>query len=682
MYNYIYILLKYEHKNDNIRKIGCTNNLSRRKQEYATGNLNLPIYDGYFKIHQKYNIFKVEKTIHRDLEFIKIYNGGGREFFQFKKNPQQTIKNILLNYKIEAELVSIDDIISHKDYTRKEEDEYYKFHKNRKSNKDNPYPSIFKEDKPKQLRYYQQKTLSIMKKNTFGKLILPTGSGKTIIFLEYLFNKIGLSLIIVPSIILVEQTYKKAIEKGFKNVYKIYSKSKDTIDFSKQEKEPVLIITTYQSSSKQTNKLLEYNYETIIFDECHRTSLNTISTEVKCFQKFLNHKKTKEKFFFTATEKNVNAIDLKEDEFISSMSNDELYGKELFRYSFSTAIKEGYLSDYNIDIIISLNKENSLINYLSKKKGYKTLIYCSSCDKSKNIKNILNKNNIKNIFYLDSKSKNKKSILNKFENNTNISVLILCKMCIVGYDYPQIDNIIHYDITRSTIELSQKNGRALRLFRGKQRAIFTFFVSQNNESEEESIKKCMIEMIKNDSRLEIEAKRIKEKKNKKQIHSITISVEGDRNIDESNSCSKTYDRFVNLISYNNSKLSYLEVKDIIKEYNIKTKENYFRITKDDFRLPKNPEEDFKGKFNWIDYFSINKKDYFTLDVCKKKSIEYLEKYPDLKKDYLLNPCKITKALSNINIKFPPYDLWCEFYNILDVKKVLKMKKKKKALSDY
>ena len=81
MYNYIYILLKYEHKNDNIRKIGCTNNLSRRKQEYATGNLNLPIYDGYFKIHQKYNIFKVEKTIHRDLEFIKIYNGGGREFF-------------------------------------------------------------------------------------------------------------------------------------------------------------------------------------------------------------------------------------------------------------------------------------------------------------------------------------------------------------------------------------------------------------------------------------------------------------------------------------------------------------------------------------------------------------------------------------------------------------------------
>ena len=668
-YNILYVLIKNEHRDDNIRKVGCTNNISRRKYDYKTGNLYPVKFEGYFKIPISFNIFSVEKTVHRDLEDISVYHNGGLEFFQFKINPLEMIKNILLNYNITAVLVEGDDIIAKPLPSKEEELEYLGFQVEKIFDKSEPYIKICKVDEPKSLRYYQRDAVNKMISHKKGKLILPTGAGKTVIFLEYFLNKTGLLLIIVPTIILVAQTYEKTKEKGFKNVYKIYSKSKDVIDFSKKETEPIIIITTYQSSGKEKNKLLDYTYETIIFDECHRTSSSGISEgELKCFQKFLN-KETNEKFFFTATEKNVNSNELKKDEFISSMSNVDLYGKELFRYPYSTAIKEGFLCDYNIDIQVSSNKETSLIDYLDKRKGFKILIYCSSCEISKNIKNILD-DKLKNVYYLDSNSKNEQKILGEFKTNDERSILVLCKMCIVGYDEPQIDNVIHYDITNSTIELLQKNGRALRIYKGKQRAILTFFVA--NDEDKSNIKKCMAELIRNDPRLETEAKHIKDKKNKGQIHSIDITVDIKEVSEDitNNSYLSTYDRYVNLICYDNSQLSYLEVKEIINENNIKTKEEYFEKSEKDFRLPKNPNENFKGHFNWIDYLSINKDDYFTLEECKKQSSEYLKTNKDLKKYYLLECSKITKELSETNKMFPPHDLWCDFYKTDNIKHII------------
>ena len=78
---------------------------------------------------------------------------------------------------------------------------YANFQSNKIFDGSEEYPKIFKIDKSKTLRYYQSNGLEIMKNNVIGKLILPTGSGKTVIFLEYLFCKTGLLLIIVPTII-------------------------------------------------------------------------------------------------------------------------------------------------------------------------------------------------------------------------------------------------------------------------------------------------------------------------------------------------------------------------------------------------------------------------------------------------------------------------------------------------
>ena len=84
---------------------------------------------------------------------------------------------------------------------------------------------------------------------------------------------------------------------------------------------------------------------------------------------------------------------------------------------------------------------------------------------------------------------------------------------------------------------------------------------------------------------------------------------------------------------------------------------------------------YKGKFtNWVDYLSIEKK-YYDIVMCKKKVNEYLKKYPELKKiNYDLT--YICNYLCELDSMFPPYDLWCDYYNVNDLKELIMIKKSK------
>ena len=89
MSNYLYILKKHEHKNDNIRLIGITNNLHRKKYDYKNNNLYPVEYDGYFTVEHKVNIFDIQKALFRELEPNRISG----DFFRIQS--PEIIKNIL-----------------------------------------------------------------------------------------------------------------------------------------------------------------------------------------------------------------------------------------------------------------------------------------------------------------------------------------------------------------------------------------------------------------------------------------------------------------------------------------------------------------------------------------------------------------------------------------------------------
>lgn len=261
----------------------------------------------------------------------------------------------------------------------------------------------------KELRYHQKEALVktidyFASGNDRGKLIMACGTGKTFTSLriaEKQSGKNGLVLFLVPSIALLGQTLREwtadanesvnaiaicsdgGITKDKKrnedaetfsivdlavpastNVDKII-KQFEYFDLTKKEGMTV-VFSTYQSIDviSKVQKRLESigskfaKFDLIICDEAHRTTGVTLadndeSTFVKVHDNdFINSDK---RIYMTATPrlygedskrkaKDVNAV-------ITSMDDEKLYGKEIYRIGFGMAVERGLLSDYKVMIL-------------------------------------------------------------------------------------------------------------------------------------------------------------------------------------------------------------------------------------------------------------------------------------------------------------------------------------------
>ena len=162
----------------------------------------------------------------------------------------------------------------------------------------------------------------------------------------------------------------------------------------------------------------------------------------------------------------------------------------------------------------------------------------------------------------------------------------------------------------------------------------------------------------------------KEKENEKRIM-----------IDEFGDYDDDLTRKLRLKTINRSNLSttYEKARKIIAEKNIKNKEDYYELCEKDNRLTKEPEIVFKGKFtNWIEYLSI-KREYYDLEMCRRKVDELLSKYPEIKHNKL-DMSKVCNDLCGLDNLFPPAGLWVEYYDINDLNNIIIIKNKKKKRS--
>jgi hypothetical protein len=131
---------------------------------------------------------------------------------------------------------------------------------------------------------------------------------------------------------------------------------------------------------------------------------------------------------------------------------------------------------------------------------------------------------------------------------------------------------------------------------------------------------------------------------------------------------------LNLLEFENKKTAldttYEKAREIILSKNIKNKKEYYELCEKDNRLSIEPEIVFKEQFtNWIDYLSI-KRIYYDLETCKNKVCEYLSNETNIDFEFT----NITKSLKILNDMFPPYDLWCEYYDIHDLTEIIKENK--------
>jgi len=267
----------------------------------------------------------------------------------------------------------------------------------------------------------------------------------------------------------------------------------------KRDKRIKVVFTTYQSgkviaTASQKSKIA---FELGIFDEAHKT----VGTKDKLFSHLLFEKniKIKKRVFMTATEKRYRG----NSEQILSMDNPEMYGDtfELLTFKNAIELKKPILSDYKIvTVCIDDSEYKEFIknnSYVRPKKGqWDDEMEMKSLTSLIALRKAINKYNIKHaITFHNSIAKAKafqesNEIINKNypqfksvdtfhvtgKTNTSIRSRILkdfslSKRAIItnarclteGIDVKNVDCVLFADPKKSTVDIVQAVGRALRL---------------------------------------------------------------------------------------------------------------------------------------------------------------------------------------------------------------------------
>ena len=629
-------------KNRWIGKLGSTMSIENRKWEGATERL-YPCYYLWFititDLGQFSNVISAEKTAYKHTFFSSrnIYNGEGSgvEFFEFNDydDPLGKMCQIMNQYDVEFRVTVGDPFITRPEQFRVDEMIGY--------DQVTSIPCV--SDKIR-LRPYQKDIVGKMMDNVRGVLILATGLGKTVIFCSYIKQRdMGRYLIVVPTINLVNQTLetcRKIIGNGFRYCKHVHGQSIPDCD-------RLVVVGTYQSSDKLCRIS---NIDCVIFDECHSTVLNPTLNTCRRFQQLLGYE-CSHKFFFTATEKN-----LVSDGSVISMDNPEIYGDVLYRYELGQAISDGYLADYKFELNATVNKKLSTKRYVE--LGYKTAVFCSDQAGVEDVYSYLVQElpDLIRVFKLgeyDDIGENTRL----FSDYLGRAAIVSCRKINTGYDEPQIDTIVHYSISTSSIMTIQRNGRGLRLHRDKVLAnmIFLCDVSGSEKTRKDEIESLQrpISYIKAcDSRFE---KRLLKEIMKDKGEFVTMSIRVDEEMYERK---EIYDRCWNMLG---KRLTYGETKEILrkKASRVVSKLEYNQLCEIDLRLPRDPVETFRDKFiGWVDFLGIDTSKYYTVEECKK-----VMQTMNIHISGCLKPSKTCLMLCEMDRKFPPVDMWVDIYSL-------------------
>jgi predicted helicase len=467
----------------------------------------------------------------------------------------------------------------------------------------------------------------------------------------------------------------------------------------------LIVICTYQSSELLRN----YEFEFGIFDEAHRTVGNSES----CFSFALYDENINivRRLFVTATKK----VYFGSNEEVLCMNNEEIYGPLVFEYNIRQAIDEGYLCDYLIEIMkienVVVEKykienkhidtdgdvygahyvscmlmirqlfERNLINHL--------LTFHSSINKAIDFSELLKKYlpEVK-IYHINGSMscKTRNKIIKSFKEDP-CAIITSVNALNEGVDIPIFDSVCFVEGRSSMINIIQCIGRALRLHLGKMCARILIPVVET-ELDEGTVFENLIKIIKTLSVYDSSViEYFKARTNGLEVNKKLINVsnfEEGLEVDIANIDISVFENKIDTIVYDHTfnrvvnTTTYEQARKIIKTKGIKNKHEYYQCCST--VLPKDPETAFKGRFtNWIEYLSIERV-FYNLEECREKVAELLRKNPELKNNFL-EIDKICEKLCSLDKMFPPHGLWCEYYEIEDISKLVNISSKKKIICE-
>ena len=703
---YIYTRFHESYEKYNACKLGETINIPNRDSLYATGEIKRGYFDNVYEV--PYESRKdIETILQNEFKQWHIKIDGGKEFFNIK--IISLIEQCLIKYKIEYKKLTSKEI--------RQLIRCYRIQKIMKKKNIKSLINFLKISKSVVPRHDQtiiiEKTVAHFQQYNKGILVLMCGVGKTLISL-WVSQKMGTNTILigVPNKLLLKQ-WEQEVGKIFQKINCLTVSGgvnvSDIAHFLENNKEQCIVITTYASSHKvlDASVRVSFVFNMKILDEVHHLTSNNINEEErKTYIQILKIDSAKQ-IALTATLKILeNKENMSDDDIIVSNDNNEYFGEIIDRKCLLWAINKEVICDYVIQTIMTneeqlerellqfnVVEENDKRLFLSAFTSLKSihdghshhlLIYANNKENSSKLVQYVTsllKNNYFDIpelfssnYHSEMNPREQSKILTDFKNAK--FGIISCVYCLgEGWDFPLLDAVVFAENMSSIIRIVQSALRA----------------SRKNKFQPDKITKIILPILNRDDWLEnnenSDLKKVKEVihqigledetvAQKIKVFKITIEKHPPKPKHESIIEFGEYDdEFTQKIRLKTVKrivygISYEKAKKIIASKKIKSKESYFELCENDNRLSKEPEILYKGQFaNWIDYLSIERI-YYDLETCKNKVSEYLSNETNIDFEFT----NITKSLKKLDDIFPPYDLWCEYYDINDLTEIIKQNK--------
>jgi superfamily II DNA or RNA helicase len=354
----------------------------------------------------------------------------------------------------------------------------------------NPSVSTFKN---KTYRDYQERSIHAALKQGRGVTVIPTAGGKTLIMaglIKSFFDKMSKikTLVLVPSIQLVEQTANDFLEYGLTNV----SKWSGNNEYNPES--DIVVVGTQILMSEKTDLSVLDNFGLLLVDEVHSLKRGNKINEIL---KFIN---TSFKFGFTGTMP-PSKIDqwniigkigpityeqkthtLKEQSYVSKFKIFILKIKHLTLPTFDLDFSQPSLAyRQEIEFLQNNIRRNEIITNLAKKLTENTLIMIDRIEHGHILLNYL-KDTDRPVYFIQgiTEMEDREKIRSLMDTRRDVIVVAISKIFSTGINIPNLHNIIFASAGKAKIKIMQSIGRVLRLHHTKTEAII-FDIADNTK---------------------------------------------------------------------------------------------------------------------------------------------------------------------------------------------------------
>ena len=330
-------------------------------------------------------------------------------------------------------------------------------------------------------RTYQEKSIENALKKGRGVISIPTAGGKTLImagliksFKKNIENNKALTLVVVPSIQLVEQTASDFLSYGLKNVTK-WSGS-NQLDLNSE----IIVAGTQILLSNKTDLSILDKIELLLVDETHGLRKGN---EIN---KIFNLINTDFKFGFTGTlpPSNIDqwnifgkigpvvyeekTLDLKNQEYVSNFKIVILKIKHqnIPKFKVNTELPtEAY--NQEVEYLMHNERRNEIISKLASRLPNNTIIMVDRIDHGLNLEKKLKEvsDQDRPIYFIQGSTdiEEREKVRNLMNEKNNVVVVAVSKIFSTGINIPNLHNIIFASAGKAKIKIMQSIGRALRL---------------------------------------------------------------------------------------------------------------------------------------------------------------------------------------------------------------------------